>query len=101
MPEMFCCNSRMRIDRNGVALVFHEQIEEAEGPVRWRAYQIYESDRWTCPRCSVWVHTGLGQRPIIERHTDVEKFEAYLAELKNGKFTDMIGRPQPWVDIFE
>ena len=101
MPEMFCCTSRMKIDRNGVALVFYERDPDPHSLLAWQAYQIYESDRWTCPECARWVHAGLGQRPIIERHTDVEKFEAYLQDLIDGKMMDLIGRTQPWVDIYE
>jgi hypothetical protein len=101
MPEMFCCNSRMRIDRNGVALVFYERDLDPHSLLAWQAYQIYESDRWVCPECKRCVHTGLGQRPIIVRCEGEELFEAYLEDLMEERLVDMIGRAQPWVAVYE
>lgn len=101
MPEMFCCTSRMRIERNGVALVFFEQTPRGDIGAQWRACKIYESDRWICPECKRWVHTGLGQRPIMQRYEDDVKFDNYLADLIDGKMMDMLGRAQPHVDIYE
>ena len=101
MPEMFCCHSRMRIDRNGVALVFHEQINAADSASGWQAYQIFESDRWICPECKRSVIAGLGHRPIMHRYENSVEFDNYLADLKEGRLMDMIGRPQPWVEIFD
>ena len=102
MPEMFCCQSRMRIERNGVALVILEVVHGETGNDTEEARYIYESDRWKCPDCGRLIIAGLGSRPIMDRYRDgSEKFDNYLADLRDGKMMDMLGRAQPFVIVRE
>jgi len=69
-PVCVKCAVDMRPEKNGFKFV-----EMSEGG---RAYQVWDGDKWKCPRCGVEVIVGWGQRPLAG-HWD-EHFKPILDE---------------------
>jgi len=59
------CEVEMRIDTNGVIAVTHFQ----DPP---QPYELWDSDRYECPKCGAKVLTGYGQHELAA-HYDTER----------------------------
>jgi len=91
MPEMYCCRREMRCTRNGVALVFENNGQP---------WYVKHADEYRCRTCDRSVIAGVAPEPIADLSRDgLETCSTHVEKLKDGRLTDLIGRPQPVVII--
>ena len=64
------CEVEMRIDTNGVLAV--TQFLDPPQP-----YEVWDSDRYKCPKCGMKVLTGYGDHALAE-HYDTERMTRVL-----------------------